>query len=82
MTINPVKINGQDKGYIVVSEIANDILIAVEERKNFILRTVFLVALVILVFSVLMSAHQIQEFDILKLLCPQIVLQKNQISIH
>ena len=35
------KLEGENKGYIVVSEIANDILVAVEERKNFILRTVF-----------------------------------------
>jgi len=48
MTINSVKLNGKNKGYIVVSEIANDILIAVDERKNFILRTVFSVAIVIL----------------------------------
>ena len=42
ITINSVKLDKKDKGYIVVSEIANDILIAVDERKNFILRTVFL----------------------------------------
>tara|TARA_B100000029_G_scaffold479849_1_gene527285 strand:- start:75 stop:1622 length:1548 start_codon:yes stop_codon:yes gene_type:complete len=57
MTINPVNINGQGKGYIVVSEIANDILIAVEERKNFILRTVFSVAVVILIFSVFLNKY-------------------------
>ena len=51
MTINSVKLKGENKGYIIVSEIANDILVAVEERKNFILRTVFSVALVILIFS-------------------------------
>ena len=51
MTFDQVIIDNESKGYIVVSEIANDILIAVEERKNFILRTVFSVALVILVFS-------------------------------
>ena len=32
----------KSQGYIVVSEIANDILVAVDERKNFILRTVLL----------------------------------------
>ena len=32
------------KVILVVSEIANDILVAVDERKNFILRTVFSVA--------------------------------------
>ena len=57
MTINSVKVEGKNKGYIVVSEIANDILIAVEERKNFILRTVFSVALVILIFSVFLNKY-------------------------
>ena len=57
MTINSVKLSGENKGYIVVSEIANDILIAVDERKNFILRTVFLVALVILIFSIFLNKY-------------------------
>ena len=34
-------------GYILVTEQANDILFAVDERKNFIIRTVLAVALVI-----------------------------------
>jgi len=57
MTINLVKLAGENKGYIIVSEIANDILIAVDERKNFILRTVFLVALVILIFSIFLNKY-------------------------
>ena len=52
MTINSVKLDEKNIGYIIVSEIANDILVAVDERKNFILRTVFSVALVILIFSI------------------------------
>jgi len=57
ITINSVKLDGENKGYIVVSEIANDILIAVDERKNFILRTVFLVTLVMLIFSVFLNKY-------------------------
>ena len=57
MTINSVKSEEENKGYIVVSEIANDILVAVEERRNFILRTVFSVALVILIFSVFLNKY-------------------------
>jgi len=56
MTINSVKLDGKNKGYIIVSEIANDILVAVE-RKNFILRTFFSVALVILIFSVFLNKY-------------------------
>jgi len=57
MTINSVKLDGKTRGYIIVSEIANDILVAVDERKNFILRTVFSVALVILIFSVFLNKY-------------------------
>ena len=41
-----------DIGYILVSEQANDIINAVKERKDFIIRTVIAVALVILIFSI------------------------------
>ncbi len=57
ITINSVKLKENYKGYIVVSEMANDILVAVEERKNFILRTVLSVALVILIFSVFLNKY-------------------------
>jgi len=57
ITINSVKLKNIDGGYIVVSEIANDILFAVEERKNFILRTVLSVAVVILIFSVFLNKY-------------------------
>tara|TARA_B100000579_G_scaffold395325_1_gene373275 strand:+ start:1224 stop:2771 length:1548 start_codon:yes stop_codon:yes gene_type:complete len=57
ITINSVEINGVKKGYIVVSEIADEILVAVDERKNFILRTVFSVVLVIFIFSVFLNKY-------------------------
>ena len=57
ITINSVKLKNIENGYIVVSEIANDILFAVEERKNFILRTVLSVAIVILIFSVFLNKY-------------------------
>ena len=56
-TINSVEINGVKEGYIVVSEIADEILVAVDERKNFILRTVFSVVLVIFIFSVFLNKY-------------------------
>jgi len=56
-TINSVSINEKNKGYIVVSEISNDILVAVNERKNFILRTVFSVVFVILTFSLFLNKY-------------------------
>tara|TARA_B100000029_G_scaffold244848_1_gene241999 strand:+ start:1041 stop:2588 length:1548 start_codon:yes stop_codon:yes gene_type:complete len=57
MTINSVNLDEKQDGYIVVSEIANDILVAVDERRNFILRTVFSVALVIIIFSVFLNKY-------------------------
>jgi len=57
MTINSVLINNEKKGYIIVSEIANDILVAVEERKKFILLTVFSVFVVILIFSIFLNKY-------------------------
>jgi len=57
ITVDSVKIYNETKGYIVVSEIANDILIVVNERKNFVLRTVFLVALIIFIFSVFLNKY-------------------------
>tara|TARA_B100000029_G_scaffold205356_1_gene203295 strand:+ start:468 stop:1916 length:1449 start_codon:yes stop_codon:yes gene_type:complete len=56
-TLSKVFLNDEIVGYIAVSEIANDILVAVEERKNFILRTVFSIVLVILIFSVFLNKY-------------------------
>jgi len=57
ITVNAVKVDGESKGYIIVSEIANDILVAVSERKNFIIRTVLSIALVIFIFSVFLNKY-------------------------
>ena len=57
ITVNAVKVDGENKGYIIVSEIANDILVAVAERKNFIIRTVLSIALVIFIFSVFLNKY-------------------------
>jgi len=37
------------------SEVANDILVAVKERRNFILRSVFAVAVAIFIFSIFLN---------------------------
>ena len=49
--------NKSNEGYIIVSEIANDILVAVDERKNFILRSVLLVVVVVFIFSVFLNKY-------------------------
>ena len=50
-TLSDLRIDDTRVGFIKITEEANDILVAVKERKNFILRTVFAVGLVILIFS-------------------------------
>ena len=54
-----------DIGYILVSEQANDILNAVKERKDFIIRTVFAVALVILIFSLFLNKYILKPIGLL-----------------
>ena len=56
-TLNDVIINGEMFGYIMVTEQANEILVAVDERKNFILRTVLIIAVVIILFSVFLNKY-------------------------
>ena len=57
ITIDSVDLEDKNSGYIAVSEMANDILVAVDERQNFILRTVISVAIVILIFSVFLNKY-------------------------
>ena len=64
-TLNKIKIDNNFIGYIMVTEEANDILFAVEERKNFILRTVLAVALVILIFSLFLNKYILKPIGFL-----------------
>ncbi|MDB9784126.1 HAMP domain-containing histidine kinase [Pelagibacteraceae bacterium] len=64
-TLDAVNINGKQVGYIIVSEQANDILFAVDERKNFIIRTVLAVALVILIFSLFLNKYILKPIKFL-----------------
>ncbi len=66
-TLDQVKINDKVAGYVMVTEQANDILIAVEERKNFIIRTVLAVALVILIFSLFLNKYILKPIKFLVL---------------
>ena len=64
-TLSRININKKDIGYIVVSEEANDILNAVKERKDFIIRTVLAVALVILIFSLFLNKYILKPIGLL-----------------
>jgi len=82
MTINLVSEEEKRKGYIVVSEIANDILVAVKERNNFILRTVFFVALVIVIFSVFLNQYILKPIRTLVLYTKAIKEKDEKINKH
>jgi len=56
-TLGDVNIKDQILGYIMVTEQANEILMAVEERKNFILRTVLAIAIAIFIFSIFLNRY-------------------------
>ena len=64
-TISELKLKDVTVGYIVVTNEANDILLAVSERKNFIIRTVLAIALVILIFSLFLNKYILKPIGFL-----------------
>ena len=64
-TLSKVTIEKKVLGYILVSEQADEILIAVQERKNFIIRTVLAIALVIFIFSIFLNKYILKPISFL-----------------
>ena len=64
-TLSKIKLDNIEIGYIAVTEEANDILNAVKERKDFIVRTVLAVALVILIFSLFLNKYILKPIGLL-----------------
>ncbi len=56
-TIKNVMLKDQNIGYLAITENANDIKAAVDERKTFIIRTAIAVGLVILIFSFVLNRY-------------------------
>jgi len=56
-TIKNVMRNGQNIGYLAITENANDIKAAINERKTFIIRTAIAVGMVILIFSFVLNKY-------------------------
>ena len=56
-TIKNVTLNGNNIGYLVISENANDIKVAINERKTFILRTAIFIGIVIFIFSFVLNRY-------------------------
>ena len=56
-TIKNVMQSGQNIGYLAITENANDIKAAIDERKSFIIRTAIVVGIVILIFSFVLNRY-------------------------
>ena len=56
-TIKNVTSDGENIGYLVITENANDIKAAIDERKTFVIRTAIAVGIVILIFSFVLNRY-------------------------
>ena len=56
-TIKNVMLEGENIGYLAITENANDIKAAINERKTFVLRTAIAVGIVILIFSFVLNRY-------------------------
>ena len=57
ITIKNVLSENKNVGYLAIIENANDVKVAINERKNFIIRTAILVVIVILIFSFVLNRY-------------------------
>ena len=56
-TIKNVNVNNDNIGFLAITENANDIRAAINERKSFIIRTAIVVVVVILIFSIVLNRY-------------------------
>jgi len=56
-TVKNVTLNGSTIGYLAITENANDVKSAVNERKTFILRTAIFIGIVIFIFSFVLNRY-------------------------
>jgi len=56
-TVKNVMRDGNNIGYLAISENANDIISAIDERKTFIIRTAIFIAIVIFIFSFVLNRY-------------------------
>ena len=79
-TIKNVKKDGENIGYIAITENASDIKTAIDERKAFVFRTAISVGFVILIFSFVLSRYFIKPIQNL-VNYTKIIREKSQIKI-
>ena len=56
-TVKNVNVNNDNIGFLAITENANDIRAAINERKSFIIRTAAVVVVVILIFSIVLNRY-------------------------
>ena len=56
-TIKNVNVDGKNIGFLAISENANEIRNAINERKSFVIRTAILVVIAILIFSLVLNKY-------------------------
>tara|TARA_B100001057_G_scaffold402073_1_gene413797 strand:+ start:1285 stop:2823 length:1539 start_codon:yes stop_codon:yes gene_type:complete len=56
-TIKNVLLDDKNVGYILISQNANDVKTAINERKTFVIRTAILIAIVIFIFSLVLNRY-------------------------
>ncbi|MDA7564921.1 HAMP domain-containing histidine kinase [Candidatus Pelagibacter sp.] len=56
-TVKNITLNGVNIGYLAISENANDVKSAIDERKKFILRTAIFIIIVIFIFSFVLNKY-------------------------
>ena len=56
-TVKNITLNGVNIGYLVITENANDVKSAIDERKTFILRTAIFIIIVIFIFSFVLNKY-------------------------
>ena len=57
ITIKNVMIDGEHAGFLTITENANDVKAAIDERKSFVIRTAIVLAIVILIFSFVLNRY-------------------------
>jgi len=70
-TFSKILLENNETLTIVISEISNEIMLAVEERKNFVLRSVLIAAIIILIFSIFLNAYIIKPIRELNIFANQ-----------
>jgi len=63
ITIKNVMKNSKNVGFVTITENANDIKAAIDERKSFILRTAIAVGIVILIFSFVLNRYFLKPIN-------------------